>query len=232
VIARVRRVFDLSADPTLIGATSARTRRSRPWWPARPGLRAAGAWDGFELAVRAILGQQITVGAARGLAAKLVERLRRADRRASRGRAGPEPRAFPTPAPAGRRGHLRCWACRAPAARRSRALARTVAADPDDLHPARRPRRAPSPALKALPGVGEWTAQYIALRELREPDAFPGADIGLMRAMADETGVRPTPTSCWPAARLAALARLRRATPLGRRPRPQAQTATQEDQDR
>jgi AraC family transcriptional regulator of adaptative response / DNA-3-methyladenine glycosylase II len=48
-------------------------------------------------------------------------------------------------------------------------------------------------ALKALPGVGEWTAQYIALRELREPDAFPQADIGLLRGMADETGARPTP---------------------------------------
>ena len=48
-------------------------------------------------------------------------------------------------------------------------------------------------ALKALPGVGEWTAQYIAMRELREPDAFPAADIGLMRALADESGRRPTP---------------------------------------
>ncbi|HEY8004689.1 MAG TPA: hypothetical protein VIE16_10705, partial [Phenylobacterium sp.] len=49
-------------------------------------------------------------------------------------------------------------------------------------------------ALKALPGVGEWTAQYIALRELREPDAFPQADIGLLRGMADEAGLRPTPS--------------------------------------
>jgi AraC family transcriptional regulator of adaptative response / DNA-3-methyladenine glycosylase II len=49
-------------------------------------------------------------------------------------------------------------------------------------------------ALKALPGVGEWTAQYIALRDLREPDAFPQADIGLLRGMADEAGLRPTPS--------------------------------------
>ncbi|MGH6971745.1 MAG: DNA-3-methyladenine glycosylase family protein, partial [Caulobacteraceae bacterium] len=48
-------------------------------------------------------------------------------------------------------------------------------------------------ALKALPGVGEWTAQYIAMRELREPDAFPAADVGLMRALADPRGRRPTP---------------------------------------
>jgi len=49
--------------------------------------------------------------------------------------------------------------------------------------------------LRSLPGVGEWTAQYIAMRELREPDAFPAADIGLMRAMSDASGVRPSPAA-------------------------------------
>jgi AraC family transcriptional regulator of adaptative response / DNA-3-methyladenine glycosylase II len=48
--------------------------------------------------------------------------------------------------------------------------------------------------LKSLPGIGEWTAQYIAMRELREPDAFPAADIGLLRAMADGDGRRPSPS--------------------------------------
>jgi AraC family transcriptional regulator of adaptative response / DNA-3-methyladenine glycosylase II len=71
------------------------------------------------------------------------------------------------------------------------ALARTVADDPTIFTP-RADLESAIAALKALPGVGEWTAQYIALRELREPDAFPQADIGLMRAMADEAGVRPT----------------------------------------
>jgi AraC family transcriptional regulator of adaptative response / DNA-3-methyladenine glycosylase II len=47
--------------------------------------------------------------------------------------------------------------------------------------------------LRSLPGIGEWTAQYIAMRELREPDAFPAADIGLLRAMADAGGMRPSP---------------------------------------
>lgn len=74
VIARIRRVFDLSADPTLIGAHLSLDPALAPLVAARPGLRAPGAWDGFELAVRAILGQQITVSAARGLAAKLVEK--------------------------------------------------------------------------------------------------------------------------------------------------------------
>jgi len=72
------------------------------------------------------------------------------------------------------------------------ALARTVAADPSIFTP-RGDLESAIAALKALPGVGEWTAQYIALRELREPDAFPQADIGLLRAMADEAGRRPTP---------------------------------------
>jgi AraC family transcriptional regulator of adaptative response / DNA-3-methyladenine glycosylase II len=72
------------------------------------------------------------------------------------------------------------------------ALARTVAADPAIFTP-RADLESAIKALSALPGVGEWTAQYIALRELREPDAFPHADIGLLRAMADEAGVRPTP---------------------------------------
>ena len=67
-----------------------------------------------------------------------------------------------------------------------------VAADPLIFGPKRTLEEAIA-ALKALPGIGEWTAQYIAMRELREPDAFPAADIGLMRALADETGKRPTP---------------------------------------
>jgi AraC family transcriptional regulator of adaptative response / DNA-3-methyladenine glycosylase II len=66
-----------------------------------------------------------------------------------------------------------------------------VAADPAIFTP-RADLESAIGALKALPGVGEWTAQYIALRELREPDAFPGADIALLRAMADEEGRRPT----------------------------------------
>src|SRR5947209_18514997 len=72
------------------------------------------------------------------------------------------------------------------------ALARTVAADPTIFTP-RADLESAIAALKALPGVGEGTAQYIALRELREPDAFPQADIGLLRGMADADGQPPTP---------------------------------------
>jgi AraC family transcriptional regulator of adaptative response / DNA-3-methyladenine glycosylase II len=72
------------------------------------------------------------------------------------------------------------------------ALARTVAADPSIFTP-RADLESAIKALSDLPGIGAWTAQYIALRELREPDAFPHADIGLLRAMTDADGARPSP---------------------------------------
>lgn len=189
VIARVRRVFDLSADPTLIGAHLSQDPALAPLVAARPGLRAPGAWDGFELAVRAILGQQITVSAARGLAAKLVERYGEPIEDAAAAELGLT-RVFPAPE---RLVGEDIAALGMPRARGAalEALARTVAADRSIFTP-RADLESAIAALKALPGVGEWTAQYIALRELREPDAFPQADIGLMRAMADEHGVRPT----------------------------------------
>jgi AraC family transcriptional regulator of adaptative response / DNA-3-methyladenine glycosylase II len=190
VIARVRRVFDLTADPVLIGAHLSQDPALAPLVAARPGLRAPGAWDGFELAVRAVLGQQITVSAARGLAAKLVEAYGEPIDDPAAAALGLT-RIFPSPE---RLAGQDIAALGMPRARGAalEALARTVAAEPAIFTP-RADLESAIAALKALPGVGEWTAQYIALRELREPDAFPQADIGLLRAMADETGARPTP---------------------------------------
>ena len=81
-----------------------------------------------------------------------------------------------------------------PKARRTAlsSLAAAVVADPLIFGPRRSLEDAVA-QLRSLAGVGEWTAQYIAMRELREPDAFPAADIGLMRAMSDASGVRPSP---------------------------------------
>jgi AraC family transcriptional regulator of adaptative response / DNA-3-methyladenine glycosylase II len=81
-----------------------------------------------------------------------------------------------------------------PKARRTAlsSLAAAVVADPSIFGPRRSLEEAIT-QLRSLPGVGEWTAQYIAMRELREPDAFPAADIGLMRAMSDGNGMRPSP---------------------------------------
>jgi AraC family transcriptional regulator of adaptative response / DNA-3-methyladenine glycosylase II len=190
VIARIRRVFDLSADPALIGAHLAQDPQLAPLVAARPGLRVPGAWDGFELAVRAVLGQQITVSAARNLAARLTSAF---------GEPVDDPAAaalglthlFPTPERLVGRDVAELGMPRARGAALE-ALARTVAADPGIFTP-RADLDAAVAALCALPGVRPWTAQYVALRELRETDAFPQADVGLLRAMADADGRRPSP---------------------------------------
>ena len=187
IIARVRRVFDLAADPVAIAAHLGQDPALAPLVAARPGLRVPGAWDGFELAVRAILGQQITVTAATALAGKLV-----------RAYGQPLPAAieglthtFPTPQSLADADIAALGMPRSRGAALS-SLAAAVAADPAIFGPSRSLEAAVA-QLKGLTGIGEWTAQYIAMRELREPDAFPAADIGLMRALADETGRRPTP---------------------------------------
>lgn len=190
IIARIRRVFDLTADPSAIGADLARDPALAPRVAARPGLRVPGAWDGFELAVRAIVGQQITVPGATRLAGKLVE---------AYGEPFTDPAAaalglthiFPEPARLGAEDIAALGLMPGARARALSSLAAAVAADPKLFDP-RRDLDEAIAALRALPGIGEWTAQYIAMRQLREPDAFPAADIGLMRAMADAAGRRPT----------------------------------------
>jgi len=189
IIARVRRVFDLAADPQAIGAHLSRDKLLAPRVAARPGLRVPGAWDGFELAVRAILGQQITVPAATGLAGKLVSSF--GEKIVDRGALDLGlTHLFPTPQ---QLAGADLAAIGMPSARRMAlgALAAAVVADPLIFGP-RRSLEAAVAQLRSLAGVGEWTAQYIAMRELREPDAFPAADIGLMRAMRDGRGVRPS----------------------------------------
>ena len=190
IIARVRRVFDLAADPVTIGAHLGQDPALAPLVAARPGLRVPGAWDGFELAVRAVLGQQITVSAARLLAGKLTLAF---------GEAIDDPAAqahglthvFPTPQ---RLAQAELAAIGMPKARQTAltSLAAAVVADPLIFGPRRSLDEAVA-TLRALAGIGEWTAQYIAMRELREPDAFPAADVGLLRALRDAQGARLTP---------------------------------------
>jgi len=188
IIARLRRVFDLTADPQAINAHLSQDPALAPLVAARPGLRAPGGWDGFELAMRAVLGQQVTVGAAIRLAGKLVEAYGEPASPAATG----DPRlihAFPRPEriAAADLTHLGMPGARA---RALSTVAAAVVADPQLLGLNRSLEDAVA-RLRALPGVGEWTAQYIALRGMREPDAFPAADVGLMRALADADGVRP-----------------------------------------
>jgi AraC family transcriptional regulator of adaptative response / DNA-3-methyladenine glycosylase II len=189
IIARARRVFDLAADPVAIGEHLAGDPLLAPLVAARPGLRVPGAWDGFELAVRAILGQQITVAAAAALAGRITRDFGHALPADLAGLIPGITHVFPAPA---RLAEAELSSLPMPRARSGAlaALAAAVAADPLLFGPRRGLDEAIA-TLRALPGVGEWTAQYIAMRELREPDAFPAADVGLMRALADEAGVRP-----------------------------------------
>jgi AraC family transcriptional regulator of adaptative response / DNA-3-methyladenine glycosylase II len=190
IIARVRRVFDLAADPVAIGEHLSRDPLLAPLVTTRPGLRVPGAWDGFELAVRAILGQQITVSAAAKLAEALV---------AAYGQPIADPvirelgltRVFPAPE---QLAVADLTVIGMPRARRDAisSLAAAVVADPALFGP-HSDLAAAIERLRALPGIGEWTAQYIAMRQLREPDAFPVGDIGIVRAFGDRIGERPTP---------------------------------------
>jgi 3-methyladenine DNA glycosylase/8-oxoguanine DNA glycosylase len=158
-----------------------------------PGLRVPGAWDGFELAIRGILGQQITVSAATRLAGKLV---------AAYGVPLPPPDdpdmpnlRYVFPRPEQIAGPDLAATLGMPGARAAAilAMAAAVTANPRLFEPGHSLEETVG-RLKALPGIGEWTAQYIAMRALREPDAFPAADIGILRALATDQG-RPTPAA-------------------------------------
>jgi len=195
ILARVRRVFDLDADVTRIGAHLARDRLLAPLVARRPGLRVPGAWDGFELAMRAVLGQQVTVEAGRQLAGQLVAacggRLPVGARRelGGTGDAGVS-RVFPA---AARVAAADLSVLRMPGARRATlvALAEAALAEPGLFEPLAT-IEATVARLCAIRGVGDWTAHYIALRAAREPDAFPSSDVGLLRSAADRKGVRPS----------------------------------------
>ncbi|MBN9340743.1 MAG: adenosine deaminase, partial [Comamonadaceae bacterium] len=174
VIARVRAMLDLDADPAAIAAVL------HGDFPEGDGLRVPGCFDGFELAVRAVLGQQITVAAARTLAQRLVERFGTPIET-------PWPglnRLFPAPAvlaaaegeALGQLGIVRQRQAAIVA------LARAVDTGQLTLH-AHADVPATTAALCQLPGIGDWTAQYIAMRALRWPDAFPSGDVALHKAL-------------------------------------------------
>jgi AraC family transcriptional regulator of adaptative response / DNA-3-methyladenine glycosylase II len=174
VCATARRAFDLGADPAHVARAFRRDPVLGPLVRRRPGLRIPGAWDPFECAVRAILGQQVSVAAARTLAARLVARLGEPiAREAGDGLS----HAFPSPAAVARAdlAGLGLTSGRAAALRALAVAVRDGAVDFD--LPADEVVR----ALAALPGLGDWTAQYVALRALGEPDAFPTGDLVLRR---------------------------------------------------
>jgi AraC family transcriptional regulator of adaptative response / DNA-3-methyladenine glycosylase II len=187
IVRRVRRVFDLSADPLAIGEDLSRDPILAPLIARRPGLRVPGAWDGFEVAVRAVLGQQITVTAALRLAAKLVAAYGDPlDASFGNGLT----HTFPMPIRMAK-ADLQSLGMPSARAQALSSLAAAVAGKPGLFSPSQTLEQAIA-ELRSLRGIGEWTAQYIAMRALREPDAFPAADIGLMRALTPAGGSRPS----------------------------------------
>lgn len=189
IVNRVRRLFDLGADIETIDEHLSRDERLASWIAQRPGLRAPGGWDGFELAVRAVLGQQVSVAAGRRLAGQLVALHGRALPRQMVRHAGLT-HTFPA---AKRMAGADAIGLGMPAARLNtlKALARAVVENPNLFRPSGTIEEAIA-RLRTIPGVGEWTAQYIALRAIREMDAFPGSDIGLLRGAKKVFGVAAT----------------------------------------
>jgi AraC family transcriptional regulator of adaptative response / DNA-3-methyladenine glycosylase II len=187
VVGRVRRLFDLDADASEIDRQLAGDPLLAPRVAARPGLRVPGAWEPFELAVRAILGQQVSVAAARTMAGRIAalcgERLPAAAD-------GAPSLLFPTPERLAEARLEGVGLTRARAAAVT-ALSRAVADDPALLRPAGE-LDATIARLESLPGVGRWTAHVIAMRAFREPDAFPDRDLGIVRAL-EEAGVGRSP---------------------------------------
>jgi AraC family transcriptional regulator of adaptative response / DNA-3-methyladenine glycosylase II len=197
VAERLRRLFDLEAEPGEIGAQLAKDGLLRDRLRRLPGVRVPGAWDGFELAVRAVLGQQVSVAAATGLAGRIVDHF------GEKLPAGLAPGSddevpdliFPTPEVLAE-ANVAVIGMPVSRARAIGSLARAVARGELDLSPSadgEETRR----RLLALPGIGPWTAEYVAMRALREPDAFPATDLGLCRALDRAPSALSTAAQAW-----------------------------------
>src|SRR5215510_12149567 len=182
LLARIKNLFDLDAHPQLIEARLGEDERLREMAPWHSGMRLPGAFDGFEMAMCAVLGQQISVAAARTIAGRITE-------------AFGEP--VETPNPKLNRASVSALSLsQAGVADLTRlgltgkraesliTLARAVADGEVKLEPGV-DVEATIERLKQLPGIGDWTAQYIAMRALRWPDAFPHSDLGLSKALGE-----------------------------------------------
>ena len=184
-VQRVRWMFDLDAPLATINAHLARDPSMAPLVAARPAVRVFRGWDPFEVAVRSIIGQQVSVARARHLNGVLVQRCRAG--------AGIMPLRclFPTPE--------EVMAADLSAMGMPGARVATIAAvaqaslDNPRLFDRGESIEDTVARLRAIRGVGDWTAHYIAMRACGEPDAFPASDVGLLRGAADASGRRPTP---------------------------------------
>ncbi|MFC6338496.1 DNA-3-methyladenine glycosylase 2 family protein [Pseudomonas sp. CCM 7891] len=178
IVRRLRAMFDLDADLQAINQQLASDPLMARLVAARPGLRVPGTWDGLEVAIRAVLGQQITVVAAIRLAGKLV---------AQYGWPLETPHlgvthVFPIPEVLAA-ANLATLGMPKARGRTLSGVAQALLDDPQLFQPKASLKEGVA-RLVALPGIGDWTAQYIAMRQMREPDAFASGDIGLINALA------------------------------------------------
>lgn len=174
---RVRKMFDLDANPALINQHLSADTTLAPLLARNPGLRLPTAFDPFEQAVRAIVGQQVTVKAAVTVTGRLVERLGRPLSGPSTPAVG---RLFPTAA-AIASADLQGIGMPGKRVETLQNFAREIASGSLQLS-MQLGYQALVERLCALPGIGPWTAEYIALRAFGEPDAFPDSDLGLLKA--------------------------------------------------
>ena len=171
VARKIRRMFDVDADPQAIADDLGRDAVLRPLIAAYPGLRLPGAWDSFEIAVRAVIGQQISVKGARTIGMRLVDRVGRG--------------LFPEP-----QDILDNNLDRLGLTGRRIATLKNLAQNWAAVDTAK-PAQDIIDALCALPGIGPWTAHYIVMRSYAEPDIYPVDDLGLIRAL-EKLGVPAT----------------------------------------
>ena len=188
-VQNAREVFDLDAPISEIRTALGKDKALKPMLRKYPGVRVPGAWDGFEVTIRAILGQQISVKAATTIAGRIAEKYGERLELPGSNIEGGLSHLFPTPERLmrARLQNIGLVRSRAETIRRVSAavvngdLQFDVAQDPEQF----------CEALKSIKGVGDWTAQYVAMRALKNPDAFPGSDLGLIKAIAYPDRVTP-----------------------------------------
>ena len=176
LVGAVRRLFDLDCDPAAVADVLGADPLLQPALAATPGVRLPGAVDGFEVAVRTVLGQQVSVAGATTLAGRLVRAFGEPLDAPSGGLTARFPSADVLAA-----ADLSAIGLTSGRAASIRALAAAAAGGDLDLSPAA-DRRATTAALLALPGIGPWTAAIVAARALGDPDALPASDLALRRA--------------------------------------------------
>ncbi|HST46789.1 AlkA N-terminal domain-containing protein [Jatrophihabitans sp.] len=192
-VARVRRLLDLDADPVAVDDVLAGQPALAVLVARRPGLRSPGTGDGFEMAVRAIVGQQVSVAGARTVLGRLVAEHGRPAFDSTDWRLFPEPAVLAGLDPA---------TLPMPRARGRSLVALAIAmADGSLVLDAGSERASTRAALLALPGIGPWTADYLLMRAVGDPDVYLGTDLGVRQALTRlgpaAAGLDPAATAPW-----------------------------------